>query len=277
MSKPVIRSKGPRSRRIGSVTGAGAWLSSIGLSSGLHIAGLLVLPTLLGWGWWEWRKPKAGGIPEPVTLHWATAPSPPSEVDLPDPQVVETLVAEEFQEPDIDWPKPLPVLPIEESAAQAPPPERNLEGTLPSGVTPVPLTPIAKQPKVEPGKAPAETKLVEAAEPREEPKPEASEPKRPEEPGEPVQVDWSPTPWSEFCPEPPYSARFQRRKWQGTVLLLLKVEVDGSVQSVTVLESSGHQALDDAARETLATWRFQPGPPGSKPTEVRRKVEFRLP
>ena len=253
----------------------------MGLSTGLHLLGLVALPTLLGWGWWEWRQPKSGAAQAPVTLHWAAAPSLPSEPEPALERAPEILEPTEFEEPEIDWPVPLPQdSPAERNPEPREAPQQDAE-VLPRETTQVPLTPVLQKPgqaadPVEES-APPEPSGQPASTPPSTPAPEPERPEESSTQGEPIRVDWSPVPWSVHCPEPPYSARFQRRGWQGTVTLALEVEVDGRVTAVSVIESSGYGPLDEAARETLATWRFQPGPPGSQPTTVQRKVEFRLP
>ncbi len=57
-------------------------------------------------------------------------------------------------------------------------------------------------------------------------------------------------------PEYPWSAR--RRGKEGRVVVHLSVDVDGRPIQARIAESSGDQALDQAARETLMTWRLKP-------------------
>ena len=61
------------------------------------------------------------------------------------------------------------------------------------------------------------------------------------------------------APPPPYPRDAQRRRLEGTVLLEVLVDVDGTPLDVRVQTSSGHRVLDEAAREhVLKRWRFQP-------------------
>jgi protein TonB len=57
---------------------------------------------------------------------------------------------------------------------------------------------------------------------------------------------------------PTYPVESSRRRERGTVLLEIEVGPDGAVRRVEVTQSSGFPALDDAARERLATWHFRP-------------------
>ncbi len=60
-------------------------------------------------------------------------------------------------------------------------------------------------------------------------------------------------------PVPIYPASARRRQQQGTVTLIVQVGADGSVMRVEIAESSGYDALDDAALQSVrARWRFVP-------------------
>ena len=65
----------------------------------------------------------------------------------------------------------------------------------------------------------------------------------------------------------------------GTVQVLLLVEVmeTGRVGKISVSRSSGVKALDDAARENVARWRFEPAwqPQGKKTVRVMTAVWIR--
>lgn len=66
-------------------------------------------------------------------------------------------------------------------------------------------------------------------------------------------------------PLPPYpdSARYMGH--EGTVVLRVRVRPDGRSDWVRIEESSGHTALDDAARRTIAErWRFEPARRGEE-------------
>ena len=61
------------------------------------------------------------------------------------------------------------------------------------------------------------------------------------------------------------------------VLLLVEVMENGRVGKISVSRSSGVKALDDAARENVAHWRFEPAwqPQGKKPVRVMTAVWIR--
>ena len=49
------------------------------------------------------------------------------------------------------------------------------------------------------------------------------------------------------------------RGYQGVVVLLVEVLVDGRVGQVGIRRSAGHEILDRAASDAVRTWRFEPG------------------
>ncbi len=61
------------------------------------------------------------------------------------------------------------------------------------------------------------------------------------------------------------------------VLLLVEVMADGRVGKIGVSRSSGLKAMDDAARENVARWRFEPAwqPQGNKPVRVLTSIWIR--
>ena len=64
-------------------------------------------------------------------------------------------------------------------------------------------------------------------------------------------------------PPPSYPEIARRENQQGTVLLRVLVEADGSVARVEIAQSSGFDALDRAAADTVRfRWRFVPGQRG---------------
>ncbi|MDR2032198.1 MAG: energy transducer TonB [Azoarcus sp.] len=66
-------------------------------------------------------------------------------------------------------------------------------------------------------------------------------------------------------PRPPYPAMSRRLHEEGTVMLRVLVQPDGSAEKVVVKKSSGSVRLDDAARAAVEKWRFVPARQGSKP------------
>ena len=80
------------------------------------------------------------------------------------------------------------------------------------------------------------------------------------------------------APSPLYPRNARRFGWEGTVVCRMEVAADGRVSAVVIERTSGHDALDDAARDALLRWRFRPALEDGLPvaTSVRHRVVFRL-
>jgi len=64
---------------------------------------------------------------------------------------------------------------------------------------------------------------------------------------------------------PVYPRIAQESGWEGTVLVRVAVQPDGSPDSITVRKSSGHPVLDHAAMDAIKKWRFLPAKDGNIP------------
>lgn len=75
-----------------------------------------------------------------------------------------------------------------------------------------------------------------------------------------------------------YPLLARRKGWQGEVLLSFRVTVDGKIDEVRVVRSSGHKLLDEAARTSLARVGNLPDYPmhGGAPRHLQIPVIFRL-
>lgn len=78
--------------------------------------------------------------------------------------------------------------------------------------------------------------------------------------------------------EPTYPATSRRLGEEGSVLLRVFVDPSGRPQQVVVDRSSGFARLDDAAKNAVKRWKFQPASAGSGPVGAwsRVTVTFRL-
>jgi len=87
------------------------------------------------------------------------------------------------------------------------------------------------------------------------------------------------TPQYDYIPPPQYPELARQRGWQGTVLLVVKIDASGRVTNVEVEQSSGYQLLDAAAVGAVRRWRYKPavGRNGPVATEELQPVTFRLP
>ncbi|GAB4115460.1 MAG: hypothetical protein Fur0026_01350 [Sideroxydans sp.] len=121
---------------------------------------------------------------------------------------------------------------------------------------------IAPQPEIKP-------------EPKPEPKPRVIEPEAPaapepvvqeqtppamETPPSPVQLDAEPDYRADYLnnPRPPYPLVARRMGYQGKVVLNVEVLAEGRAGEVKLQSSSGYDILDQAALQTVKTWKFSP-------------------
>ncbi|MBN1847683.1 MAG: energy transducer TonB [Deltaproteobacteria bacterium] len=79
-----------------------------------------------------------------------------------------------------------------------------------------------------------------------------------------------------FREEPVYPRIAKRRGYEGTVILKVLVGVDGSVADLEILESSGHDILDQAAGKSVRKWMFEPWKKGDEPIEMWGQVVVRF-
>ena len=86
------------------------------------------------------------------------------------------------------------------------------------------------------------------------------------------------TPTYAQTPLPAYPALARARGWEGTTLLRVEVQEDGSVGRVELLGSSGHTALDNSAIQAVKSWRFNPACHGDTPARcfIDVPVRFKL-
>lgn len=80
-----------------------------------------------------------------------------------------------------------------------------------------------------------------------------------------------------YAPDPEYSDEAQAARYQGTVVLWLVVDADGSPQKIKVQRSLG-MGLDEEAIKAVKQWKFEPATRAGQPVAVMINVEvnFRL-
>ena len=79
------------------------------------------------------------------------------------------------------------------------------------------------------------------------------------------------------APPPPYPALAEKRRLQGTVVLMILVDAEGNPVDVTVEQSSGSSLLDEAARKFVkARWRFVPAQAGGVAISAYARVPIRF-
>lgn len=80
-----------------------------------------------------------------------------------------------------------------------------------------------------------------------------------------------------YAPDPPYSEQARKAKYQGSVVLSIVVDPQGTVHNIQVVKPLG-LGLDQEAVKTVSTWKFKPGERNGVPVAVQMLVEvtFRL-
>jgi protein TonB len=77
---------------------------------------------------------------------------------------------------------------------------------------------------------------------------------------------------------PTYPRQARRMGWEGRVLLRVRVDDRGRVDTVRLGRSSGHGLLDRAALDAVRRWRFAPATRGATPVAawIDVPIRFRL-
>jgi TonB family protein len=77
-------------------------------------------------------------------------------------------------------------------------------------------------------------------------------------------------------PAPIYPKLARQRGWEGTVKLTALIEKDGTANQVGIAESSGYGILDNAAVNTVKTWKFSPAQSGPIQFSSRISIPIRF-
>ena len=248
---------------------------------------LVVVLLLSHFGWLSGSDPLAdpdansgqSGIVIPVTLETAQraeeAPSPePEPVSAPTP----------MSEPEVKQEPPAPVsvpIAVELPTALEPEIAPTIEPTVAPTVAPTVEPEVKPTVSQEPAlssmqEAPVQTRVKSAAsadsgkaagpvvQPRSEPT---------TLPLTPAHVD----PNYLHRPNPVYPALSKRLREEGTVLLRVNLDAQGSVLDISIEKSSGFQRLDQAAHEAVKQWRFIPAKRGQEamPSTALVPIEFK--
>ncbi|WP_447590864.1 energy transducer TonB [Aquipseudomonas campi] len=185
--------------------------------------------------------------PEPVL--------PEVPVEIP-PMTIEFTSPPPPPEPVIEPPPPV----VEELAVKPPPPK--------------PVPPKPQPPKPKPVPKPVE-------QPPQPQPPKAETPPTPPAPPAPKPVTETPPSANAAYlknPAPEYPSLAQRRGWEGTVLLRVRVLASGKPAEIQVQKSSGRDLLDQAAIRAVKRWSFVPAKRGDQAQEgwVTVPLDFRL-
>ncbi len=221
---------------------------------GPAVAVSLLLHAAFSLWWWQRAVPVPAALPSRFDVVLQPAPqsrpmpSRPRTVLPPNPEPVKPAPAKRPPRRKAAKPAPDPV------------PEPSPEPK------PVPVSkPAPRLPTVAPVPEPSARAVATAAEK------ESASPVVPVlMPPRPVSGPDNPLPW--------YPRLARRRGMEGRVVLRVTVDPQGRAAAVVVVESSGYRLLDDAARQTVMRWRFEPARRGGRPVtaEVRVPIRFRL-
>lgn len=202
-------------------------LTSVGLVVLLHMAVLLA--------WMMWPASEPAPVNEMTVAVIITPEVQPEAAPAPPPPVV--------QQPRkiTPTPEPMPVQapvqaetkPVETPVAQ---PVAPVQPVAPAPVAAAPA-PVAAPPVVAPPPPPA--------------------PVVPD-----VEPDYKASYLNNARPSYPYAAR--RMGLQGKVILNVEVLAEGTCGQINVLQSSGHEMLDNAALQAVKTWKFVPARSGGR-------------
>ena len=193
--------------------------------------------------------------PPPAPAQAAPAP-PPMPTPAPAPVATSTIALPEVELPDA------PVEPVE------------LESELPelteAQPKPTPRPQPAPEPAPEPSPEPAETAV---------PPPEPAAAQRDAAPAAEPAPSNEPVSVGQVAPtnrvNPSYPPRAQRRGMEGFVEVEFVIQRNGSVDgsSIRVINAQPRRVFEDAAREAIARWQFEPSQQLRRATQ---RIEFQL-
>lgn len=220
--------------------------------------------------------------PEELTMSMVMtmidAPEVAPEQETPVPQQAEA--APQQAPPPMPTPEPPPVAESTISLPEVELPDEPVEpveidSELPelAEVEPEPQPAPVPAPEPPPREAPAEpAPAATTAEPSEPAEREAAPAAEPAPSNEPVSVGQA-TPTSRVNPS--YPARAQRRGMEGFVEVAFTIRRDGSVEasSIRVTNAQPRRVFDDAARDAISQWQFEPSDRLRKATQ---RIEFQL-
>ncbi|MCK5313448.1 MAG: energy transducer TonB [Desulfobacteraceae bacterium] len=85
-------------------------------------------------------------------------------------------------------------------------------------------------------------------------------------------------PYYKKNPLPHYPLKAKRRRYEGTVELMVEVSKEGEVINLWIFKSSDYKSLDNQAVKTVKKWLFEPAKKNGKPEKmwVKIPVKFEL-
>jgi periplasmic protein TonB len=259
----------PHTPRLGR---AALWLACLALVLALHVAAFL-----------RWNRPTAPEgetiTPPAMLIDLTPAPAPAPE---PAPQPQPATPAEPPP------PQPAPPQPEEPQPPAPPLPPEPAQPVPPEPAPPLPALPEPPAPLPPPPRPTARhpARPVQRALPPKRVEPAAAAP--PAAPAAAAPAPATPSPAARPAATPSGSAapswerallahiaRFkhyppdaERRGWSGVAVVRFALRRDGSLVAISLLQSSGHASLDDAATESIRRAAPLPSPPESVPGQT---------
>lgn len=201
-----------------------------------------------------------------VVAYWVSQAPAPVLPAIPPEIPPMTIEFSQPAPPVVEPPPPPPPSPV----VEPPPP---VVDELAAKPAPKPV-PKPKPPAPKPVPKPAPKPVEQAPTP-----PQPAAPPAPPAPPAPAPV----TPASANAaylknPAPEYPSLAQRRGWEGTVLLRVRVLASGKPGEIQIQKSSGRQQLDDAALAAVKRWSFVPAKQGDVAQEgwVSVPIDFKI-
>ena len=222
-------------------------------------------------------RPKIRTKPKPP-LEQIPFAKPAPQVKQPSPPVLKPT-PEPAEPTEIKTPSPVPTKPVEKiPVVSAPPLVQQETPALEQKIKEV--FPVSKEPdSISKAVASREEPLLSQPDPgikpEKPPKPKPSFPKK-VIPAPVVETVIEAVPLYRSNPKPVYSTLARWRRYQGTVILAVLIDVDGKVSEVRIQKSSGYAALDRSALQSIVDWDFVPGKKGDQPIDMWVHVPIRF-
>ena len=220
------------------------------------------------------RPLRVGNVPKALTLDLikpreakkpSTAEKPPASVTKPEKPVIKTTITKK--------PKPKPLIKREKTGihSKRPLPEKE-PAKKTEALTRLESSEIPRE-KEEKGISAMDYAFVPdmvdvpTALPRKEDLPHVGEPARLPLTSFDEPITFATPNYKKNSP-PTYPLLARRRNYEGTVLLDVLVRRDGTVGSIKLARSSGHEKLDQSAIRGVRKWTFHPGKRGNEAVEM---------
>jgi len=223
-----------------------------------------------------------------LALNSYTKPKPIIQPDTLAPPQIKKILRAKPKSPALPKPAPVPTpekpMVVKSKARVDPEPDAKT----PKPELPDRITSLPEKIKIEPEKKPL--KNLDPEDPVAVTKLEAKDhEKPPSAPAFPISVSTSLTtapvekppvikayPKYRQNPSPLYPNAARRRGYQGTVILDVRIDIEGKVEELKVSTSSGFPMLDRSAEDSVRKWRFVPGKRGEKTVEMWVQVPVKF-